>query len=464
MRYWRPVVCAWFLILAGGHGTLWAQPSTKQQQQQQKQLKQPEQLKQQRPDLRQSAPIRVEAAGLTVISEQPQRLGQSTQVKVTIKNAGATYVSQVPWVLRNMTDGTQVGQGTFSSIQAGQSAEQTVEFQTAHAGTMKLRLQVERKDNSATATAREVDVVMVPAPPPAKAQGDPVAQAAARPMQAAGATKELLVPVRLELSRSETGGGLALAVTIVLRDPAPAGGILTTLSSPDAGMSFPLHVMVAAGKTRQDFSLQVPTVTAPKTVSITVAALGTTNTKSLLVTTRGAPTITAFTPTSAPYGVQTEITVTGTNLDSVTAVNLTEQVTLLATTPTSVRLRTSADGGSSKIVLWYRSANDGTTGVVYSTGIFEVILPLPVISSITQPNPGGLVIEGDYLYFATRVQIGTQDGQIFGRVPASFSRVAGAKDQLTIIPPSGMIVGQPYDIKVTNTGGTTTSPGAWTPR
>jgi hypothetical protein len=55
-----------------------------------------------------------------------------------------------------------------------------------------------------------------------------------------------------------------------------------------------------------------------------------------------------------------------------------------------------------------------------------------------------------------------REGQIFGRNPSTASGGNGARDILTIIPPTGRTVGQPYDIKVTNTGGTTTSPGAWT--
>ncbi len=181
----------------------------------------------------------------------------------------------------------------------------------------------------------------------------------------------------------------------------------------------------------------------------------------------GVPAIASFTPTSARFGEQTEIIVTGTNLDRVTAVHVgTEpQATLLAATPTILRIRKAATSNGGPILVWFKSATDSSPQTVRSTASFVVILPPPVISTVSpKPNASGGVVDvaGEYLYYASRAEVGGKEVQIWMRAPGAAMGGTAPLDILTIVLPSGLTAGHSYDVKVTSSGGTATKPGAWT--
>ncbi|MCW3099246.1 MAG: hypothetical protein JWL77_4864 [Chthonomonadaceae bacterium] len=128
----------------------------------------------------------------------------------------------------------------------------------------------------------------------------------------ATATLTLTPPVVTAMSTSPANlkGGLPSTGTVTISDPAPAGGILITLSSDNAAVASTVgSVTVASGSTTATFAITTHVVSAITSVTFTGTFNGSSQKTVLTVT---PPTVNTLTlnPTSVKGGVSSTATVT----------------------------------------------------------------------------------------------------------------------------------------------------------
>jgi hypothetical protein len=125
------------------------------------------------------------------------------------------------------------------------------------------------------------------------------------------ATLNLLPPLQLALGASAVQGGNPVSGTVTLGDPAPGTGAIVALSSSDSAVLAP-RVTIPAGQNSQTFTLTTSAVPAARTVSISAAYAGLTQTVSLTVNPPAAVTLSSLTisPDHVTGGTNTQGTVT----------------------------------------------------------------------------------------------------------------------------------------------------------
>lgn len=122
--------------------------------------------------------------------------------------------------------------------------------------------------------------------------GDPLYQpfpGGVAPFNASLPANSLAVSLNQSTFRNYTGGA-PLAVSVSLATPAPSGGLTMTLTTNNAGVSFPSSVTVAAGQTSATVSGTTSAVTAESDVQLTATAgaVSATNTISVYPLLSGA--------------------------------------------------------------------------------------------------------------------------------------------------------------------------------
>ncbi|HVK09511.1 MAG TPA: hypothetical protein VM597_12110, partial [Gemmataceae bacterium] len=96
----------------------------------------------------------------------------------------------------------------------------------------------------------------------------------------------------LTVNPTSVTGGSSATGTVTLSGPAPAGGLVVSLSSGNPAVAgVPASVTVPAGATSASFTVTTAAVTANTTVTLTATAGGVTRTASLTVTPRPADTV-----------------------------------------------------------------------------------------------------------------------------------------------------------------------------
>jgi hypothetical protein len=160
------------------------------------------------------------------------------------------------------------------------------------------------------------------------------------------------------------------------------------------------------------------------------------------------PTITSFTPTTAPAG--STITITGTNFTGATAVRISgiPVASFTVVSPTQITVTLPANAASGVISVTTPS------GTATSANAFTLLLPAPTITSFT-PSMGAagtrIVVTGTNFRDAAgegiiqSVSIGGADAPLFGTQSAT---------QMAVVVPSGARTGR---IVVVTSGGTATS-------
>jgi len=137
----------------------------------------------------------------------------------------------------------------------------------------------------------------------------------------------------LSVSPSSVKGGVPSTGTVTLSDPAPAGGILVTLSSSNFAIASPASfVTIASGATTATFAITTYGVSATSSVTVTGKLNGNSSSAALTVT---PPTITSF--TIDPASVQSGQSILGTVVLSDPAPTGGIQITLSNANSTAVQ-------------------------------------------------------------------------------------------------------------------------------
>ncbi len=141
------------------------------------------------------------------------------------------------------------------------------------------------------------------------------------------AVKTLSLPLgslsTVSVNPVSVNGGTAATGTITLGSPAPAGGVVVTLTSSSAAAVVPASVTVPAGATTATFAISTTSVTASTAATITAASLGVSKTTTLTVN-----------PAVAAVAFNT-LTLSPTSVRGGRA-NSTATITLSAVTPTAL--------------------------------------------------------------------------------------------------------------------------------
>ncbi len=118
--------------------------------------------------------------------------------------------------------------------------------------------------------------------------------------------------MQLTLSASTIVGGNSLSGTVTLGDPAPAGGVVLSISSSDLSAARVGTAAMAAGQNVASFTITTNSVLAARTVTITVTYGALTQSASLSVTPPPVPALSAVTisPSSVTAGQSATGTVT----------------------------------------------------------------------------------------------------------------------------------------------------------
>ncbi len=134
-------------------------------------------------------------------------------------------------------------------------------------------------------------------------------------------------------------GGISTNGQVVLRDPAPAGGALVSLSDGSAWATLPPTATVAAGATAANFTIATVPVTQNVIVTLSASYLGSTRTATMTITNLAALTALTMSPSKIKGGTSATGTVTLTkNAPSGgVTVTLSDNLSVL-TTPASVRV------------------------------------------------------------------------------------------------------------------------------
>ncbi len=190
------------------------------------------------------------------------------------------------------------------------------------------------------------------------------------------AVKTLSLPLgslsTVSVNPVSVNGGTAATGTITLGSPAPAGGVVVTLTSSSAAAVVPASVTVPAGATTATFAISTTSVTASTAATITAASLGVSKTTTLTVN----PAVAAVTfntltlsPTSVRGGrANSTATIT---LSAVTptalVVNLASSNTAAATVPATV----TVPAGASTVTFTVTSVTGTTnrTSVISGTAL-----------------------------------------------------------------------------------------------
>ncbi len=190
------------------------------------------------------------------------------------------------------------------------------------------------------------------------------------------AVKTLSLPLgslsTVSVNPVSVNGGTAATGTITLGSPAPAGGVVVTLTSSSAAAVVPASVTVPAGATTATFAISTTSVTASTAATITAASLGVSKTTTLTVN----PAVAAVTfntltlsPTSVRGGrANSTATIT---LSAVTptalVVNLASSNTAAATVPATV----TVPAGARTVTFTVRSVRGTTnrTSVISGTAL-----------------------------------------------------------------------------------------------
>ena len=256
-----------------------------------------------------------------------------------------------------------------------------------------------------------------------------------------------------------TPGGTATSVSTMVFTffPTPTisgftpsnGGVGTTVSI--SGTDFSSTTGVSFNGTPASFTVidnsTITAIVALGTTSgpIMVNTMGGTATSTTSFSMAPAPTITSFTPSNG--GVNTTVTINGTNLIGTTVVkfNGTDALSFTVVSAIKVTAKVAAGTTTGKITV--------TTpgGTATSSGTFSFV-PAPTITSFT-PTSGGIgtivTINGSTLTTATAVK--------FNGVSAAFTVVNSAKITATVA--AGTTTGK---ITITTAGGTATSTATFT--
>ena len=141
------------------------------------------------------------------------------------------------------------------------------------------------------------------------------------------AVKTLSLPLgslsTVSVNPVSVNGGTAATGTVTLGSPAPAGGVVVTLTSSSAAAVVPASVTVAAGATTATFPISTTSVVASTPAVITASSLGVSKTTTLTVN-----------PTVAAVAFNT-LTLSPTSVRGGRA-NSTATITLSAVTPTAL--------------------------------------------------------------------------------------------------------------------------------
>jgi hypothetical protein len=139
------------------------------------------------------------------------------------------------------------------------------------------------------------------------------------------AVKTLSLPLgslsTVSVNPVSVNGGTAVTGTVTLGSPAPAGGVVVTLTSSSAAAVVPASVTLAAGATTATFAISTTVVTASTPAVITASSLGVSKTTTLTV---NPVAVTFSTLTLSPTSVRGG------------RANSTATITLGAVTPTAV--------------------------------------------------------------------------------------------------------------------------------
>ncbi len=171
----------------------------------------------------------------------------------------------------------------------------------------------------------------------------------------------------LTINPANVTGGTSSTGTVTLSAPAPAGGLVVTLSDNSAAVTVPASVTVAAGATSANFTIATTSVTASTLATISATAGGVTQSATLTV--NPAPAVTLSTvglnPTSVTGGKTSQGTVTlsGPAPSGGLVVTLASNNTAAATVPVSV---TVPAGAISTTFTMTTSAVTASTSVLIS--------------------------------------------------------------------------------------------------
>ncbi len=183
------------------------------------------------------------------------------------------------------------------------------------------------------------------------------------------ATLNLLPPLQLALGASAVQGGNPVSGTVTLGDPAPATGAIVALRSSDPAV-LASQVTIPAGQNSQTFTLTTSAVTAARTVSISAAYAGLTQTVSLTVNPPAAATLSSLTisPDHVTGGTNTQGTVTLTAPAGMGGVRVDFQSTRVLTASVSPNFLFIPQGQTSAVFTITTSRFTGVVTITATAG------------------------------------------------------------------------------------------------
>jgi plastocyanin len=203
----------------------------------------------------------------------------------------------------------------------------------------------------------------------------------------------------LQISPGSVIGGQSVTGTVLIEEPAPAGGLTVNLAvDQPALVTIPSTVTVAAGQVTGNFPISTNGVAANTNATVTAGYGGASETQGLLIEPASISTFT-FNPTPVDGGTATTGTVTLNGLPgSSFKVNLTGLPAGFTATPASLSFSPGANGSgnSQKFTLTTPQVNKTSTVTVTATradngqtanATVTVFAQPPSGISVTGPNP-----------------------------------------------------------------------------
>jgi hypothetical protein len=174
----------------------------------------------------------------------------------------------------------------------------------------------------------------------------------------------------LSISPASLVGGNSATGTVTLSDPAPAGGLVVTLSDNSTAVTVPASVTVPAGATDATFTITTATVAAATSATVTATAGGVTRTATLAVNPAAAVTVAgvSLNPATVTGGntSQGTVTLSGPAPSGGMVVTLASGNTAAATVTASVTVPAGAT--SATFTVTTKSVTASTSVLVSATG------------------------------------------------------------------------------------------------
>ncbi len=246
---------------------------------------------------------------------------------------------------------------------------------------------------------------------------------------------------------SPTAGPVAGSTQVTI-----TGTNLSGITAVDFGKL--LATIVAGSDTATLVTVISPASQAAGIVDVTVTTVGgaSTGVPADQFTYTAAPAVTAISPTAGPVAGGTQVTITGTNLSGITAVDFGKVLATIVAgsdTATLVTVISPASQAAGIVDVTVTTAGGASTGVPADQFTYVAAPAVTAISPTAGPLASGtqVTISGTNLLGITAVD--------FGKVPATIVAGSDTATSITVISPTSQAAGI-VDVTVTTAGGTST--------